>query len=157
MIGKTISDLEKGDKFNPVTYVLTSEMIELYALGVGETSAWVLSDKNPWGKQVRIPTMIHADKMRLLEANCLGEQRIKGMQQKTEPIKTDARIHYEYSAIHHMPAFVGDELTVSGMIIDRYELRGREYLHYELFVHNSSKQLVTHYFDKTLLKFRKEA
>ena len=42
--------------------------------------------------------------MRILEKNCLKEQRIAGM--KAE----DARIHYEYHAKQHSPAYVGERL-----------------------------------------------
>jgi hypothetical protein len=100
--------------------------------------------------------MIHADKMRLLEANCPDEQRIKGMQSSGGMPGADARIHYEYHARHHQPAFVGSEVVVSGRIADRYEKRGRTYLQYELEVRMADGSLITSYTDRTVLRFRKE-
>ena len=32
----------------------------------------------PGGRQIRPPTMIHVDKMRILENNCLKEKRVAG-------------------------------------------------------------------------------
>ena len=74
MLGGMISDLETGDEFQPIRYTVTSLMTAEYAHGVEETDEWFLSDANPLGRQVRIPLMIHADKMRLLEVNCPAGQ-----------------------------------------------------------------------------------
>ena len=95
MLGGYISDLEKGDVFKPVEYVITPFMCSEYAHGVEETSEYFHSARNPAGRQVRPPTMIHVDKMRILEENCDKEQRISGMK------GPDARVHYEYHAKHH--------------------------------------------------------
>jgi len=143
-----ISDLETGDEFAPVRYTVTSLMTAEYAHGVEETDEWFLSANNPLGRQVRIPLMIHADKMRLLEANCPAEARLSG---KHGP---DARVHYEYHARHRSPAFVGEELLVTGRIVERYMKRGRVYLHYQMEVHTADGRLVTEYTDRTLLKYR---
>jgi acyl dehydratase len=156
MLGATIGDLDAGDVFTPVQYTLTKMMVDVYADGVEEDLAWFHSDATPWHRQVRPPTMIHADKMRLLEENCPDEQRIRGMQSSDGMAGADARIHYEYRATHHQPAFVGDDLVVSGRIADRYERRGRTYLLYELEVRKADGQLVTSYTDRTVLRFRKE-
>ena len=102
MLGGYISDLEKGDVFKPVEYVITPFMCSEYAHGSEETSEFFHSGGNPAGRQVRPPTMIHVDKMRILEANCDKEQRIAGMK------GPDARVHYEYHAKHHSAAYVGE-------------------------------------------------
>jgi acyl dehydratase len=94
--------------------------------------------------------MIHVDKMRILEKNCLKEQRISG---QTGP---NARVHYEYHATHHSPAYVGETLIVSGQITDRYVKRGRTYIDYRLEVRTADGRLVTTYTDKTLLKYARE-
>lgn len=148
MLGGMISDLEKGDEFEPIRYTVTSLMTSEYAHGVEETGEWFLSDNNPFGRQVRIPLMIHADKMRLLEANCPKEARLSGVR------GPDARVHYEYHARHRSAAYVGEELVVSGRILDRYVKRDRVYLHYQIEVHTSDGRLVTEYTDRTLLKYR---
>jgi hypothetical protein len=148
MLGGYISDLEKGDVFSPVSYTLTALAVSEYAHGVEEDSDWFLSDNSPWGRQVRPPTMIHSDKMRLLEQNCPNEARVSGHDHK------DARIHYEYHAKQHSPAFVGEELVVSGQIEDRFWKRNREYLRYALEVRTADGRLVTEFQDQTLLRYR---
>ena len=99
---------------------------------------------------MRPPTMIHVDKMRILEKNCLKEQRVGGAK------GPHARIHYEYFARQHSPAYVGERLVVSGRITDRYVKRGRTYIDYYLEVRTSDGRLVTTYTDKTLLKYEPE-
>jgi hypothetical protein len=148
MLGGYISDLEAGDVFQPVEYVLTPFMASEYAHGVEESWEGFHSNNCPGGRQIRPPTMIHVDKMRILEKNCLKEQRVSGMR------GPDARIHYEYHARQHSPAFVGETLIVSGRITDRYIKRGREYIDYYLEVRTSDGRLIVTYTDKTLLRYK---
>ena len=150
MLGGYISDLEKGDVFKPVTYVLTSFMCGEYTHGTEEASEFFHSAHNPAGRQMRPPTMIHVDKMRILEENCDKERRISGMK------GPDARIHYEYHAKQHSPAYVGEALTVSGRIVDKYLKRGRPYLWYYLEVRTADGRLVTTYNDLTVLRYKAE-
>jgi hypothetical protein len=147
MLGGYISDLEAGDVFEPVEYVLTAYMCSEYAHGVEESREWFHGVQSPPGRQIRPPTMIHVDKMRILEKNCLKEQRVSGAR------GPDARVHYEYHARHHSPAFVGERLVVTGRITDRYVKRGRTYIDYALEVRTADGRLVTTYTDKTLLRY----
>jgi hypothetical protein len=147
MLGGYISDLEAGDVFKPVEYVLTAFMCSEYAHGVEENWEWYHSNHAPGGRQIRPPTMIHVDKMRILEQNCLKEQRVGGAK------GPHARIHYEYYSRHHSVAYMGERLIVSGRITDKYMKRGRTYIDYYLEVHTADGRLVTTYTDKTLLKF----
>jgi len=147
MLGGFISDLEAGDFFEAVEYVLTPFMCSEYAHGIEEDWEGFHSDAGTGGRQMRPPTLIHVDKMRILEKNCLKEQRVAGAK------GPNARIHYEYHARHHSAAYAGERLIVSGRITDRYVKRGRTYLDYELMVHTSDGRLITTYTDKTLLKY----
>ena len=152
MLGGYISDLEAGDVFEEVRYTLTPLIVSEYAHGVEESSEWFQSAHNSLGRQVRPPTMVHAEKMRLLDKNTPKEARVSG---KWHP--ADARIHYEYWAKHHGVAYVGDELVLNGRIADRYLKRGRIYLHYEIDVRTADGRLVTEYSDRTVLRYRQEA
>jgi hypothetical protein len=67
MLGGYISDLEAGDAFQPVEYVLTAFMASEYAHGAEESWEGFQSARAPGGRQIRTPTMIHVDKMRILE------------------------------------------------------------------------------------------
>ena len=125
-------------------------MCSEYAHGTEETSELFHSARNPAGRQVRPPTMIHVDKMRILEANCDKEQRVAGMK------GPDARVHYEYHAKHHSPPMSARRVIVSGRIVDKYVKRGRPYLWYYLEVHTSDGRLVTTYNDLTVLRYKIE-
>jgi hypothetical protein len=150
MLGGYISDLEKGDVFAPVEYVVTPFMCTEYAHGVEENCEWFHSGAGPAGRQMRPPTMIHVDKMRILEKNCLKEQRVAGMKGPHE------RIHCEYHARHHSAAYVGERLVVRGRITDRYVKRDRSYLVYSLEVRGADGRLITSYTDHTLLAYAKD-
>jgi hypothetical protein len=149
MLGGYISDLDTGDVFEPVEYELTAFMCSEYAHGAEETNELFHSPLNAIGRQVRPPTMIHVDKMRLLERNCLKEQRIAGMK------GPDARVHYEYHAKHHSPAYVGEILVATGRIVEKYVRRERSYLWYYIEVHTKDGRLITTYNDRTLLRYKK--
>ena len=150
MLGGYISDLETGDVFEPVEYELTPFMCREYSHGVEEPSEFFLSALTSAGRQLRPPTMIHVDKMRLLEKNCLKEQRISGMK------GPDARIHYEYHAKQHSAAYVEEIMVVTGRIVEKYTKRGRNYLWYYMEVHTKDGRLVTTYNDHTLLRYKPE-
>ena len=65
-------------------------------------------------------------------------------------------MHYEYHARQHSPAYIGETLTVSGKITDKYVKRRRTYIDYYLEVRAQDGRLVTTYTDKTLLKYTPE-
>src|SRR5688572_6856321 len=147
MLGGYISDLEAGDVFKPVEYVLTPFMCSEYAHGVETGHEWFHSARG--GRQMRPPTMIHVDKMRILEANCLKERRVSsGGRITTDAKGPDARIHYEYHPRQYSPAYVGQRLIVRGNIIAKHIKRGRHYMYYYLEVRTSEGRLVTTYTDK---------
>lgn len=150
MLGGYIHDLEQGDVFKPVEYELTAFICSEYAHASEENCEWFHSSRAPGGRQMRPPTMIHVEKMRILEENCLKERRLAG---EAAP---DARVHYEYHAVQHSAAYVGERLVVSGKIVDKYVRRGRTFLCYYLETHTTEGRLVTTYNDKTLLKYAPE-
>ena len=149
MLDGYISDLEVGDVFRPIEVDVSALGVAEYAHGNEQTSEFYMSAANPMARQVRPPTGIHTDKMRLIEANCLKERRISG------EVGPDARVHYEYHAEFYEPIFVGDTIRVSGKIPERYWKRHREFIHYELEIHHEDGRLLARYKDKTLLRYRK--
>lgn len=148
MLGGYISDLEPGDVFKPVEYELTAFICSEYAHGNEENCEWFHSARSPAGRQIRPPTMVHVEKMRILEENCRKERRVSG---ENAP---DARVHYEYHAVQHSAAHVGERLVISGHIVDKYVKRGRTFLRYHLEVHTSDGRPVTTYDDETLLRYK---
>ncbi len=148
MLGGTISDLEPGDVFTPVEYDLTADMAAEYAHGCEEDCEWFLAPEGPDGRQLRPPTMIHTDKMRILEANTLKERRLQGIR------VGDARVHYEYHCHSHSAGYVGEHFRVTGHITGKYTKRGRNYVTYHLEVHAGDGRLICTYDDITLLRYR---
>ena len=149
MLGGYISDLEAGDIFEPVEYVITPFMASEYAHGVEENCEWFHSAHAPGGRPIRPPPKIHSENNRNHRANCRNEQRGNGAK------GPHARIHYEYNARHHSPAFIGERVVVSGRITDKYVKRGRTYIDYYLEVRTADGRLVTTYTDKTLLAYER--
>ena len=148
MLGGYISDLEPGDVFEPVEYELTPDMAAEYAHGSEETFEPFLAPVGPNGRQVRPPTMIHTDKMRILEANTLKERRLQGIR------SNDARVHYEYHCQSKSVGFVGERFRVTGHITGKYIKRGRQYITYHLEVQADDGRLICTYDDITLLRYR---
>ena len=136
MLGGMISDLEVGDEFEPVRYTVTSLMTAEYAHGVEETGEWFLSDDNPLGRQVRIPLMIHADKMRLLEVNCPKEARLSGAR-SGRPLPL--RVPCPPSQPYLRRRGVGRQRPHSRVV---HQARPY-YLHYQFEVHTADGRLVT--------------
>ncbi len=149
MLDRLISDLEPGDEFRPVRYELTEFIAQEYAHGCEQDPDDYLVEWEGEIRQARMPTAVHSDKMRLLEENT-EEKRVSGNYSR------DARVHYEYEAQHHSPAFVGDEIVLSGRITDKYMRKGRQYLAYEIEVKTGDGRLVTTYHDRTLLRYRED-
>src|ERR1700722_14698223 len=98
MLGGYASDLVAGDVFEPVEYELTAFICSSYAHGAEDNCEWYNSPRTPWGRQIRPPTMVHVDKMRLIRKNCPKDDRLSGLQGE------NAFVHYEYDAQHHSPA-----------------------------------------------------
>jgi hypothetical protein len=89
------------------------------------------------------PTLVHLDKLRLYRHACP-----KG----TGP---HARVHIEYDATFHQPVFVGDRLRVGGVVSDRYEKRGREYVHIDMELFRvSDNALLISYRDTVILSYK---
>ena len=147
MLDGFITDLEPGDVFRPVEYELTSLIVTEYAHGNEELSEFFHSINNVYGRQVRPPTMIHCERMRILEVNCTREKRLAG------EAAADARVFYEYHAENLSPAFVGERLIISGRCADVFEKRGRRYNRHELLVTTADGRPVTKYREQMLMRF----
>jgi hypothetical protein len=142
-VGRYVSDLQEGDVLNPVTYEMTPFIAREYCHGVDEVAeVFHAAGTEMSGAHLAPPTLIHIDKIRLLKANC------------PDGAGPDARIHYEYHAIHHAPVPVGERLVASGSVSRRYEKRGRAYVELEIELRvESTRQLLTSYRDTSVLSF----
>jgi len=138
--GRFVSDLEAGDVLEPVTYVMTPFIAREYAHSVEEQSPILQGDLPD--EQLAAPTLVHIDKIRLLKRNCPAGRG------------PHARIHYEYDATHHDVVPVGERVVASGVVAERYEKRGREYIRIEIELRSAiDGRLLTSYRDTAVLSF----
>lgn len=138
-IGKMVTDLDVGDVLGPVEYTLSPFVVREYCHAVELHHEMFQGVEG----QIMPPTLIHLDKLRLYRHACpLG----------TGPT---ARIHYEYDAEILGPVFVGDHLSVKGLISERYTKKGREYVVLEMeLTRVKTGELLIRYTDRVILAFR---
>jgi hypothetical protein len=144
VLGRWVSDLQVGDRLPEVEYVASPFMIREYCHGVEETSERFLGVSPPGG-QLAVPTLVHIDKLRVLDRACPGGPG------------PAARVHYEYAATYHRPVAAGARMAVSGQIEERSERNGRERLVIVFELRDAgSGALHTTYRDTSLLSYRPE-
>ena len=78
MLGRYVSDLQVGDIFPAMEYELTPFLIREYCHGVEETDERFLG-AGIGGRQLAPPTMVHTDKIRMLEHACPGGPKEEGI------------------------------------------------------------------------------
>ncbi|MGX1309856.1 hypothetical protein AB7M35_004628 [Amorphus suaedae] len=137
-VGGYVSDLDTGDVLGPVDYTLSSFVVREYSHAVEMHHPCFQGSEG----QVMPPTLIHLDKLRLYRHACP-----KG----TGP---SARIHFEYDAEVFAPVRVGDRLTVSGLITERYQKNGRDYVVLKMELRRTdTDELLVRYFDRVILSY----
>lgn len=144
MLGRYVSDLEAGDRLEPVTYVMSPFVVREYCHGTDEQDEIFHSDvTSPTGQQQAPPTLVHIDKIRLIKRNCPGGPG------------PDARIHFEFASQQHAPIPVGGEVAAAGIVSRRYEKRGREYLEMEIELRAvPDDRLLVSYRDTAILAYQ---
>lgn len=137
-VGGYVSDLDTGDVLGPVDYTLSSFVVREYSHAVEMHHPCFQGSEG----LVMPPTLIHLDKLRLYRHACP-----KG----TGP---SARIHFEYDAEVFAPVRVGDRLTVSGVITERYQKNGRDYVILKMELRRTeTDELLVRYFDRVILSY----
>ncbi|MGP3536049.1 hypothetical protein ACTU3I_14720 [Microbacterium sp. RD1] len=141
-LGRYTSDLEVGDRLEPVRYVMTPFVVREYCHGMDEFDERFHSATDE-GAQLAPPTLAHIDKIRLYQHNCPGGSG------------PDARIHYRFRTRHHRPVPVGAELEARGEVIAKEERRGRLHMDMAITVHVAETgELVTEAWDTVILNMR---
>ncbi|TCR62477.1 hypothetical protein [Bosea sp. BK604] len=137
--GKYVSDLDVGDKIGPVEYTMSAFVVREYSHANELHHEFLQGIDNP----IAPPTLVHLDKLRLYRHGCpLG----------TGP---SARIHYEYDATIHAEVPVGEKLSVSGEVIERYQKKGRDYVVMTIDLRRASDgKLLIAYRDTAILAYR---
>lgn len=137
-VGGYTTDLERGDRLGPVEYTLSPFVVREYSHAV-ELHHDIFQRAKAG---IMPPTLIHLDKLRLYRHACP-----KG----TGP---HARVHIEYDATFHHPVHVGERLRVGGVVSERYQKRGRDYVHIDMELHRASDNtLLISYRDTVILSY----
>lgn len=146
MLHRSTAELEEGDEFEPVRYVLSDFVIREYCHGNEESwEGFHGPAPETDGLQVAAPTLAHIEKIRLFKHNC------------PEGPGATARIHYEYFATHLAAIPANTELLTSGRVAKRYVKRGRTYLEIHVEVCNAeSGELYTRYVDTALIGYQQQ-
>ena len=138
-VGGYVTDLDKGDVLGPVEYSLSPFVVREYCHAVEIHHPCFQGVEG----QIMPPTLIHLDKLRLYRHACP-----KG----TGPT---ARIHFEYDCEVFGPVHVGDRLSVSGVITDRYQKNGRDYVILTMELRRvGTGELLVRYVDRVILAFK---
>jgi hypothetical protein len=141
MLGRWVSDLQVGDELPRVDYVVTPFLVDEYCRGIEETSERFHAAD---GTATAPPTFVHTDKVRLLEHACPAPGG-------------PPRLHYEFDAELLRPVPVGTRVTVSGEIMERVNVKGRDRLVIVFEVRDvETGELFTRYRDTTLLSYQPE-
>ena len=141
-LGRYVSDLEKGDRLEPVHYTMSPFVVREYCHGMGEGREEFHAPVAPGGLQLVPPPLVHIDKIRLIQHNCpLGAG-------------PDARIHYQFHSKHHRLIPVGEELEASGIVSDRSQRKGRTYLDIDIELRVAgTHELIMQYWDTAILSY----
>ncbi len=138
-IGRYTSDLERGDVLGPVDYTLSPFAVREYCHAVELHQDCFQGTHD----QIMPPTLIHLDKLRLYRHAC--------------PLGTGphARVHVEYDATVHDAVRVDDRLRVAGRVSDRYEKRGRDYVHIDMeLTRVADGKLLISYRDTVIVSYK---
>lgn len=136
------SDLTPGEEIGTYEYVLTPELVELYAVATDDRHPWYVED-SPFGGRIAHPTMVHMDFHRL-EDHFLTSR------------PEEAGVHTEYDARYINPARVGEKITVKSRCAANLTKRGRRYITIEVETFGEDGRPITHYFDTHLVSYKRE-
>jgi hypothetical protein len=142
VLGRFVSDLEVGDVLPAMEYVITPFLIREYCHGVEETDERFLGGGGA-GPQLAPPTMVHTEKIRMLEHACPAG---------AGPVP---RMQYEYAAEHVRPIEAGTRLRITGEVVERTERNGRERLVLAFEVTDAATgDVLARYRDMAMLNYR---
>lgn len=101
--------MHPGDVFGPIRYDITPRFVDVFCDATDESHPWYMAD-SPFGGRIAPPVITGSDYTKLMAG--MGYN-----------LGFHARHHARYFA----PIRVGDELTVTGVVRDKYQRRGLRY------------------------------
>ena len=139
---KLRSELVLGEEIGAYTYVLTPELVEMYAVATDDRHPWYI-EKSPFGGRIAHPTMVHMDYHRLEDKFLATPEEESG-------------IHTEYDAEYINPARVGEKITVKARCAANIIKRGRRYVTMAVETFGEDGRPITRYNDTHAVSYEKE-
>lgn len=122
---------EVGEKFGPYTYPVDDFTVKLFAFCQDDYGSWSFSDENPFGRRVA-------------QAACFNNDLLHVFFTHYDPNDVVA-LHTQEELWFHNPAFVGENVTLTGEYVDKYSKRGKGCIELlSSLVGEDGRKIVTH-------------
>ena len=105
---------EVGEKFGPYTYTADEFSVKLFSFAQDDYNRWSYSDDNPFGKRIVQAAFFNNDMLHIFFTHY-------------DPTDIFA-LHTQEELWYHSPAYVGENVTISGEYVDKYTKRGKNYI-----------------------------
>lgn len=138
--GRYVTDLDQGDVLGPIDYTMSRFVVREYC-HANELHQDCFQHRDG---QYAPPTLVHLDKLRLYKVACPAG---------TGPT---ARVHYEYDATIHAPIPVEVPLRVKGVVTERYEKKGRQYVVMQIDLDTADGKPLVTYRDTVILAYKQQ-
>lgn len=138
--GRYVTDLDQGDVLGPIDYTMSRFVVREYC-HANELHQDCFQHREG---QYAPPTLVHLDKLRLYKVACPAG---------TGPT---ARVHYEYDATIHAPIPVEVPLRVQGVVTERYEKKGRQYVVMQIDLDTADGRKLVTYRDTVILAYQQK-
>lgn len=118
-------NVEPGQSLGSIEYTISPEQAERYAASLRDETGWAGAN-SPFGRPVAPPGMLANDYVRLLASS----YEFKG------------GVHAKQETTYLKPPPVGERLTVTGQIIEKYERRDKLWIVVETTTTDASGEIV---------------
>lgn len=100
-----------GDKMGPFTYPVDDYAVKAYSFAVDDYNSWYFTDINPFGKRIAHASFPCNDCLSIF-LTIFDPSGVMGL-------------HTEEEIWFHNPIFVGENVTISAKIVDKFMKRGK--------------------------------
>ena len=116
---KTWNDVQIGDTYGPLTYTISDATSKRFIAVTKASHPWYESE-SPYGSQLVPSTLASNDDFPLIGTDL------------------DTGVHAKHRLRLFHPMLVGEEVTTSGVVVDKYKKRGNRYLVFQYQATNAA-------------------
>lgn len=110
-------NVEIGEKMGPFTYPVDDYSVKAYSFAVDDYSPWYYSDSNPFGKRIAHASFPCNDCLSIF-LTVFEPSGVCGL-------------HTEEEIWFYNPIFVGENVTISAEVVDKFQKRGKGHWSFE--------------------------